>query len=129
MPLNNKYVMYYCHISVSEGLNTELPTSQLILKKYDKRVYQRCRFCCCVIEIKKAFKEEEDTCRLCLKLLKNQDIINPKIHVIWTDNQKYRVLTNCHCSFLDMIFRGENIKDKWGKISQETIGIYLNSST
>ena len=129
MSLNKKYFIYYCCISVSEGLNTELPTSQLILEKYDQKVYQRCRYCCCVIEIKKAFKEEENTCNMCLKLLKNQDKINRQIHVIWTDNQKYRVFTNFHRSFLDNLFRKENIKDKWGKISQETISIYLNSST
>ena len=44
---------------VSEGLNTELSTSELMLGKYDKKVYQKCRYCHCVIEIKKAFTKEE----------------------------------------------------------------------
>ena len=94
--------------------------------------YQKFRFCCCVIESKKAFKEEEDICKLCLKLLEIQDIpdaINPKIYVLWKDNQEYRVCTNLYCCFAGMIFRKENIKGKWGKISQETLSIYLNSST
>ena len=129
MSLSKKYFIYYCRISVSEGLNTTLSHSQLTLEKYDKKRYQKCRFCCCVIEIKKAFKEEEDICKLCLKLLEIQDIpdaINPKIYVLWKDNQEYRVCTNFYCSFADMIFRRENIKDKWGKVLQETLSIYLN---
>ena len=129
MPLDKKYFIHYCRVSVKEGLNTDLSTSQLMLDTYDKEVYQRCRYCCCVIEIKKAFKEDASTCNMCFKLLQNQDKINPQIHIIWTENQKYRVFTNFHRSFLDNLFRKENIKDKSGEISQETIEIYLNSST
>ena len=78
MPLNEKYFIYYCHVSVSEGLNIELSTSELMLGKYSKEVYQKCRYCHCVIEIKKAFKEKEDTWNMCLKLLKNdKDKDNP----------------------------------------------------
>ena len=43
--------------------------------------------------------------------------------------KKYRVFTKFHRSFLDRIFRYENIKEKCGEISQETIDIHLNSST
>ena len=129
MPLDKKYFIHYCRVSVKEGLNTDLSTSQLMLDTYDKEVYQRCRYCCCVIEIKKAFKEDASTCNMCFKLLQNQDKINPQIHIIWTENQKYRVFTNFHRSFLDNLFRKENIKDKSSEISQETIEIYLNSST
>lgn len=129
MPLDKKYFIHYCRVSVKEGLNTDLGTGQLILDTYDKEVYQRCRYCCCVIEIKKAFKEDASTCNMCFKLLQNQDKINPQIHIIWTENQKYRVFTNFHRSFLDNLFRKENINDKNGEISQETIEIYLNSST
>ena len=127
MSLNKKYFIYYCRVSVSEGLNTELPTSQLVLEKHDKEVYQKCRYCCCVIEIKKAFKEEKDTCNMCINLLKNPDRINPKIYIIWTDNQKYRVFTNFHCSFAYRIFRYENIKYKFGEIPQEVIDNHLNA--
>ena len=100
-----------------------------MLDKYDKEVYQRCRYCCCVIEIKKAFKEGASTCNMCFKLLQNQDKTNPQIHIIWTENQKYRVFTNFHRSFLDNLFRKKNVRDKSGEVSQETIEIYLNSST
>ena len=66
---------------------------------------------------------------MCFKLLQNVDKSNPHLHVIWTGNQKYRVFTNFHCSYVDRIFRYENFKDKYGEISQETIGIHLKSST
>ena len=49
-----------------------------MLGKYNKEVYQKCRYCHCVIEIKKVFKEEEDTCKKCLELLRNEDRINPQ---------------------------------------------------
>ena len=66
---------------------------------------------------------------MCFKLLLNEDKINPQIHVIWTENQKYRVFTNFYGSFVDRIFRYENIKEKYGELSQENIDIHLNSST
>ena len=94
MPLNDKYFIHYCRVAVSEGLNTDLITSELMLDKYNKELYQKCRYCHCVIEIKMAFKEEEDTCKKYLELQRNEDRINPQIYMIWTDNQKYRVFTN-----------------------------------
>ena len=63
---------------------TQLSDAQFEMDNYNKNLYQRCRLCCSVIEIKKAFKENEDTCKLYLKLLEMQDIrdaINPKIYV------------------------------------------------
>ena len=127
MSLDKKYFIYYCHVSVSEGLNTELRTSELMLDKYDKEVYQKCRYDNCVTEIKKAFKEEENTCNMCLQLLKNQDKINPQMYVIWTFNQNYKVFTNFHRSFVDQIFRHENIRDKSGKFPQEVIDNHLHA--
>ena len=43
MLLNKNFFIYYSHISVKEGLNTDLKTSELTLDKYDKQVYQSCR--------------------------------------------------------------------------------------
>ena len=40
---------------------------------------------------------------------------------------KYRVFTNFDCSFLDSVFRHENIKDKFGEIPQEVIDDHLNA--
>ena len=129
MPSNEKKYIYYCCISVKEGLGTDLKTSELMLGKYDQEVYRKCQYCHQVIEIKKGFKKNAFICNMCFKLLLNEDKINPQIHVIWTENQNYRVFTNFHRSFLDRIFRYENIKEKCGEISQETIDIHLNSST
>ena len=70
MSLNKKYFNYYSLVSVSEGLNIELPTSKLILGHYNKEVYQESSHCRCVIEIKKAFTENEFICKMCLKLYK-----------------------------------------------------------
>ena len=129
MFLNKKYFIYSSRVSVSEGSNTELPIYKLMLRNYDKEVYRECSYCYCVIEIKKAFRENEFICKMCSKLFQNHNEINSKIHIIWTNNQKYRVFTNLYRSFLDKIFNSENIKDKSGEISQETIANYLNSPT
>ena len=112
MPSNKKVFICYCRISIKKGLNTDLKTSELTLGKYDKEVYQKCQYCHQVIEVKKGFKENAFICNTCFKLLLNEDKFNPKIHIIWTENQKYRVFTNFHRSFLDRIFRYENIKKK-----------------
>ena len=55
MPLNEKYFIYYCRVSVSEGLNIDLDTSELMLDHYSKEVYQSCQHFRSVIEIKKRF--------------------------------------------------------------------------
>ena len=78
MPLHKKYFIHYYRVSVNEGLNTELSTSDLMLEKLDKEVFQRYGFCHCTIEIKKSFTKEKDVCDYCLSLLENEDQDNPK---------------------------------------------------
>ena len=128
IPLSKKYFIYYCHICIEEGLNTDLKTSELMLGKYDKELYRSCRdHRSCVIEIKKAFKKHEFICNMCFKPLQNQDRINPQIHIIWTEIQQYRVFTSFHRSFVNRVLRYENIKDKFGEIPQEVIDNHLNA--
>ena len=127
MSLSQKYYIYYHRISSQEGLNTEINTSELMLGNYDKKIYQKYKYCHCVIQIKKGFKENAFICNVCFKLLQYHDKSNPQIHIIWTENQKYR--SYIYRSFLDKVFRRENIKDKCGEISQGIIANYLNSLT
>ena len=127
MSSSQKYYIYYHRISIQEGLNTELNTSELMLGNYDKKIYQKYKYCHCVIQIKKGFKENAFICNVCFKLLQYHDKSNPQIHIIWTENQKYR--SYIYRSFLDKVFRRENIKDKCGEISQGIIANYLNSLT
>ena len=53
---NPKSFLYYLCISVSEGLNTILRTSELCLERYDKETYKKCGYCHQVIGIKKLKK-------------------------------------------------------------------------
>ena len=108
-------------------MNNDLNTSEFILGNYNKEIDQNSKYCHCVIEIKKGVKENPFICNVCFKLIQNNDKSNPQIHIIWTENQKYR--SYIYQSFLDKVFRRENIKDKCGKISQEIIANYLNSLT
>ena len=110
MSINKKSFTLYCRVSVSEGLNIELETSELMLEKFNKEVYQGCKHCHCTLEIIKAFKEDKTVCDMCINLLKNEDKDNPKIHIIWTENQKYRVFSNLHRLFLERVLEMKILK-------------------
>ena len=62
-----------------------------------------------------------------MSLLENDDQDNPKIHIIWTENQKYRVFSNFYRAFLNRIFRCENIKKNYCKFDNETIEKHINA--
>ena len=70
---------------------------------------------------------KKDFCDYCMALLENEDQINPRIQIIWTENKKYRVFSNFYRTFLDRIFRHESIKNKCGKINNETIDKHINA--
>ena len=124
---NRKGFIHYCQVSLKDGLNIELSTSDLLLEKFNKEIFQSCTFCHCVSEIKKAFTKNCCICDSCMSLLENEDHDNPKIHIIWTENWKYRVFSNFYHAFLDRLFRCENIKNKCGKIDNEAIEKHINA--
>ena len=45
MSINKKSFIHYCRVSVREGLNIELETSELMLEIFNKEVYQGCKHC------------------------------------------------------------------------------------
>ena len=104
MSLSKKYYIYYHRVSTQEGLNINLNTSQLMLENYNKEIDKKYTHCHCVIEIKKGFKEDALICNVCYKRIQNDNKSNPQIHIIWTENQKYRVFTNFYRSFVDKVF-------------------------
>ena len=67
MSLHRKYFIHYCRVSVSEGLPTELPTNQLMLRKFDENVFETCGFCHCTIEIRKSFYSRSQHLQLLLR--------------------------------------------------------------
>ena len=94
MSLSKKYCIFYHRFSTQEGLNIDLNISQLMLGNYSKEIYQKCTYCHCVIEIEKGFKQNAFICNICYKLIQNDNKGDPKIHILWTENQKYMVFTN-----------------------------------
>ena len=58
-----------------------------------------------------------------MAFLENEDQGNPRIQIIWTENQKYRVFSNFYRAFLGH----ESIKNKCGKINNETIDKHINA--
>ena len=98
-----------------------------ILGKYNKEVYQKCQYCHQVIKIKKGFKKMPlfSICvlnfyKMWIKLIHKYTLYGQKTENLWILVEK---------NYVNRIFRYENIKDKYGEISQETIDIHLNSST
>ena len=70
-------------------------------------------------------------CNKYYELLQMEDIrdtISPKIYIFGSENQQYKVCTKIYRSFAESIFREENVKGRKGKVSRETLSIYLNSS-
>ena len=122
-----KGFIHYCCVSVNDALNTELSTSDLLLEKFNKEIFKSCTYCHCVCEIKKAFTRNCYICDCCMTLLDNEDQDNPKIHIIWTEMQKCRAFSNFYHSFLERVFRYENIKHKCGIIDEETIEKHMNA--
>ena len=53
MFLSKKYFIYYHRVSTQEGLNIDLNTSEFMLGNYNKEIYQKCKYCHCVIDKKK----------------------------------------------------------------------------
>ena len=70
---------------------------------------------------------KENVCDYCMALLQNDDQDNSRIHIIWTENKKYRVFSNFYCAFLDHVFRHESIKNEYRKINNETIDKHINA--
>ena len=70
---------------------------------------------------------KKNVCDYCMELLENEDQDNPRLHIIWTENKKYRVFSNFYRAFLDRVFRHENIKNKCGKINNEAIDKHINA--
>ena len=134
MPCAKKHKMFlsYLRVSTKEGLFSEITTTDNDLRygKYNKDIYRECEWCNQVFKIEIAFKENPFICCSCHKLLKSEDvrdIISPKITLYYAENQIYRICTNLDRYQAETIFRKENIKDKEGSLSKETIYKFLNS--
>ena len=75
---------------------------------------------------KKKKKMDGETCNACVKRLEKDTRIDPKLHVLWKDNAKYRVLSDLHCSHVDYIFRREKITGKTGQVSNHDLQKHLS---
>ena len=136
MPCLKKHKAFLCYLRVStkEGLllDTDINDQDVRFEEYNKDVYRNCKKCCQTFEIKLAFKDCEDICNGCYILLTSEDVknvITPEIIVYYSDNQLYRICSNLYRSSAEALFRSQNIKDKQGILSKETIYNFLNSKT
>ena len=88
----SKDYLYYCRISIKEGLDIE--TEKPHLERFiDKTFSRKCRLCCQLVIIVKSFKEDEYTYNSCFKITSDIDKVG-RMYVIWKDNSQYRVFTN-----------------------------------
>ena len=136
MPCLKKHKAFLCYLRIStkEGLllDTDINDQDVIMEEYNKDVYRNCKKCKQTFEIKRAFKDCEDICNGCYILLTSEDIKNvltPEITVYCSENQLYRICSNLYRSSAQALFRSQNIRDKQGILSKETIYNFLNSTT
>ena len=107
----SKEFLYYCRISVKEGL--EIETEKPHLEGFiDKTISKKCRLCSQLFIIPKNFKEDESTCKSCFKITSDTGKVG-KMHVIWKDNSQYRVFTNLWRGFTQEIMNKEDLIDKY----------------
>ena len=99
MSKNRKGFTHYCRVSVNDGFNTDLSTSDLLLENLIKKYFKTVVFGIAQLKLKKLLLKK-DVCDYCMALLENEDQINPRIHINWTENQKYSF-----CKLLLCIFR------------------------
>ena len=136
MPCPRKYKMFFSYLRVStkEGLllDTNITDKDVRFGKYNKDVYRKCDKCCQTFKIELAFKDSEYICNGCYILLNSEDVkdvITPELILFYSDNQLYRICSNLYRSSAQALFRSENIKDKEGTLSKESIYKFLNSQT
>ena len=134
MPCPRKYKMFFSYLRVStkEGLllDTNITDKDVRYNKYNKDVYRKCEKCSQTFEIELAFKNSEYICNGCYSLLNSEnikDVITPGLMLYYSDNQLYRICTNLYRSSAQALCRSENITDKEGTLSKETIYKFLNS--
>ena len=93
----SKDYLYYCRISIKEGLDIE--TEKSYLERFiDKTFSRKCKLSCQLFIIANYFKEDENTCKSCFKITSDIDKFGG-IYVIWKDNSHYRIFTNLWRSF------------------------------
>ena len=123
---NGKSFLYYLHLSVSEGLDTETNKLQMNLEDFDQDILKKYTYCHQVFAIKKNLKKDEKTCNACVKLLEKEVKISPKIYIFGKNNANYSVFIDLHCNCTENIFLREPIIGKNGNISSKKLNIHLN---
>ena len=110
----SKDFLYYCRISVKEELDIETEKSHLE-RFIDKTFSRKCRLCFQLFIIAKNFKEDENTCKSCFKIISDIEKFGG-MHVIWKDDSWYRDFTKLWRSFAQEIMNKEDLIDKYGYI-------------
>ena len=106
----SKDYLYYCRISIKEGLDIE--TEKPHLERFiDKTFSRKCRLCCQLVIIVKSFKEDEYTYNSCFKITSDIDKVG-RMYVIWKDNSQYRLIT-LRRSFAQEIMNKQHLTDKY----------------
>ena len=111
----SKGFLCYCRISIKEWLDIE--TEKPHLERFiDETFSRKCRLCCQLFIIAETFKEAENTCNSCFKIMPDIDKFG-RMHIIWKDNPQYRVFTNLWKSFAQEWWtRNNDLIDKYGYI-------------
>ena len=73
---------------------------------------RKCRLYCQLLIIAKNFKEDENTCNSCFKIISGINMFD-RMRIICKDNSQHRVFTNLRRSFAQEIMNKEDLMDKY----------------
>ena len=89
-----RHFVHYHRVSVREGIDTEtyLPFMRMDIKSETSKTCKHCRI---LFYIKKNFKKHDSICDICYDML-DDDRDSGGLHIVWTENQKFRIFTNIY---------------------------------
>ena len=89
-----RHFVHYHRVSVREGIDTEtyLPFMRTDIKSETSKT---CKHCCILFYIKKNFKKHDSICDICYDML-DDDRDSGGLHIVWTENQQFRIFTNIY---------------------------------
>lgn len=96
-----KYFVQYHRVSTSEGIDRETYVPY-IGSDIESKISERCEKCNVLLYLTKNFKKDKKMCDICYDMLDNEQE-SGSVHIVWTENQKFRVFRNIYIEYAKKI--------------------------
>ena len=103
-----RHFVHYHRVSVREGIDTEtyLPLMSADIKSETSK---RCKNCCILFYINKNFEKHGSICDIYYDML-DDDSDSGGLHIVWTENKKFRIFTNIYQYSAQRLMQIEQLK-------------------